>query len=385
MFKDIFEFNDLIDEVEKCINDYERRNICNSRYKLTLANGDYVVVDYNDNCLPHLLGINIDYLRSTGFYKGNAFDILKDIIDNSQTLYQRIKNGIINPNYAFSKYIDEKLDNFNNICDINIFNLEFVAKYDSSKSYNTGLEKLNGNYYFAFTDQKNKNYLNILGVKKDPDGKYQPMTNLRFDKEKDNTKEFLDKLLTNQTITIVSKEFKNSIINGCFIDKKSFFYDNENKRKKISILRKYKNNFDCDINISEECIYFIDTTINLAEEKLLIWKVLDKIAESIKDNESININELEEEYVPVKQSLLNLISAYNDSLLRSSLSSNEASISYKKLIEDIRLSKLEITRLESLIQKLEENNKELTDKVSTLSIENTVLKENEQKIRKILG
>ena len=112
MFKDIFSFNDLLDKIERCLNIYENKNIAHTRYKVLLANGDYIEIDYNYNCLAHLLGINIDYLRSTSFYIGNTFDVLEEIINNPDSLYQRMKNGYIYPYNTFSKFIDQKLDNF---------------------------------------------------------------------------------------------------------------------------------------------------------------------------------------------------------------------------------------------------------------------------------
>lgn len=47
-----------------------------------------------------------------------------------------------------------------------MFNMEFVAKYDSSKCYGTNYDKLDGDYYLAFKDPNNSDKISILGIRK---------------------------------------------------------------------------------------------------------------------------------------------------------------------------------------------------------------------------
>ena len=384
MFKDIFAFNDLLDKIERCLNIYENKNIAHTRYKVLLANGDYIEIDYNYNCLAHLLGINIDYLRSTSFYIGNTFDVLEEIINNPDSLYQRMKNGYIDPYNTFSKFIDQKLDNFENITTINMFNMEFVAKYDSSKCYGTNYDKLDGDYYLAFKDPNNSDKISILGIRKNGN-MYYPITNLQFDESSLEYTEFLSRLLVNQTITAISKINRNSIVDFSNIDRKSFYYNNTEKYKKFKLLSRYAENYNCSVDVTQECLFYIDKITNLYDEKKQIWEILNKISIAMQNNIPIDIFKLENEYSYINDSITNLIATYNDSILTGGSSlNNNTSVSYKDLIEKIKILENRVMTLEDLNQKLDEQNQILTGQVSDLSNENMVFRDREQKIRKIL-
>lgn len=384
MFKDIFAFNDLLDKIERCLNICENKNIAHTRYKILLANGDYIEIDYNYNCLAHLLGINIDYLRSTSFYTGNTFEVLEEIINNPDALYQRMKNGYIDPYKTFSKFINQKLDNFENIITINMFNMEFVAKYDNSKCYGSNYDKLDGNYYLVFKVPDNSNKISILGIKKS-DNMYYPITNLQFDEFSLEYTEFLNRLLVNQTITAISKINRNSIVGFSNIDRKSFYYNNIDKYKKFKLLSRYAENYNCSVDVSQECLFYIDKVTNLYEEKKQILEILHKISIAMQDNMPIDIFKLEKEHSYINDSITNLIATYNDFIITGSPSlDNNTSVSYKNLIDKIKSLENRVITLEDLNQKLDEQNKTLTGQVSNLSNENNIFKDKEQKIRKIL-
>ena len=131
---------DILDNVENCLNWYLDNNISNTRYKLLLSNDEKIEIDLSERALPHLLGINIDFLRSTGHYTGGASSILYDILESPNLLFAHIRDGHMQENQIFSKHIDKKLANFKYACSLNVFNIEFIAKYESTKSYVTGEE-----------------------------------------------------------------------------------------------------------------------------------------------------------------------------------------------------------------------------------------------------
>ena len=171
---------DILDNVENCLNWYLDNNISNTRYKLLLSNDEKIEIDLSERALPHLLGINIDFLRSTGHYTGGASSILYDILESPNLLFAHIRDGHMQENQIFSKHIDKKLANFKYACSLNVFNIEFIAKYESTKSYITGEEKLEGDYYIAIRDKINKDKISIIGLKLNKSGLYQPMTNMKF-------------------------------------------------------------------------------------------------------------------------------------------------------------------------------------------------------------
>ena len=47
-----------------------------------MSNDDTINIKFGANNIPHLLGIDINYLKSTGIYQGDAFEILCNIINN---------------------------------------------------------------------------------------------------------------------------------------------------------------------------------------------------------------------------------------------------------------------------------------------------------------
>lgn len=105
----------------------------------------------------------------------------------------------------------------------------------------------------------------------------------------------------------------------------------------------------------------------------------------MQNNIPIDIFKLENEHSYINDSITNLIATYNDSILTGGSSlNNNTSVSYKDLIEKIKILENRVMTLEDLNQKLDEQNQILTGQVSDLSNENMVFRDREQKIRKIL-
>lgn len=236
MFKNIEEYCELIDKIENCLNWFKNKEIDFNRYKMYLSNGEMIEIDYDLNCLPHLLGININFLRSTGLYKGSSIEILQSIIDNPNHLYNQFTNGHMRKTNVFSDYIDQKLNNFQNICNINIFDIEFIVKYQSDKNYASGNQKLDGEYYIAY---KKDNAISIIGLKQNDNGLYSPITNLEYDEYSEEYHKFLSQLLTNQSLTSVKLLQKNFLNTDGTIARQKFFYNNKEKLTKLKTLNRY--------------------------------------------------------------------------------------------------------------------------------------------------
>ncbi len=109
---DANKYLDILDSIESCLNWYFDNNLSSTRYKLFLSNSERIEIDLGERSLPHLLGVNTDFLRSTGSYTGNASTILEDILNNPNSLLSRINNGYMNENQIFSRHIEKKLSNF---------------------------------------------------------------------------------------------------------------------------------------------------------------------------------------------------------------------------------------------------------------------------------
>lgn len=78
-----------------------------------------------------------------------------------------------------------------------------------------------------------------------------------------------------------------------------------------------------------------------------------------------------------------LIGTHNDSLLKEN-TDNKNTLSYTELITSLKSLKEDIEKKDSLIKKLEDNNKELIDRNQILEEENNGLKDKVEKIRSIV-
>lgn len=96
---------DILDKIENCLDWYFDNDMPNTRYKLFLSNNDRLEIDFGERALSHLLGVNINYLRSTGHYIGGSSSILDDILKNPKLLLSRIKDGYIKEEQVFSNIL----------------------------------------------------------------------------------------------------------------------------------------------------------------------------------------------------------------------------------------------------------------------------------------
>lgn len=374
---------DILDKIENCLDWYFDNDMPNTRYKLFLSNNDRLEIDFGERALSHLLGVNINYLRSTGHYIGGSSSILDDILKNPKLLLSRIKDGYIKEEQVFSKHIDKKLANFKNICILNVFNIEFIVKYESEKSYITGEDKLEGDYYIVTKDKLNKDKISIIGLKLNKNGLYQPMTNMQFEEYSDEYRKFFNQVLKGQTITIAQTLIKNVIDDYGNLSQNKYFYDTSQKIGKIKNIKRYAEEYKAIINVSEDCIFYIDKVQNLYDEKNKTIEIIKEITDKISSNCVIDAVKLDSKYGDIPNYLLNLIGSHNDSLSKKDSDKNNNE-SYTELITSLKTAKADIEKKDILIKKLDDNNKELIDRNQILEEENNILKDKVEKIRAII-
>lgn len=285
-------------------------------------------------------------------------------------------------NNVFSDYIDKKLNNFQNICDINIFNIEFIVKYQSDNSYISGNQKLDGDYYIAY---KKDDVISIMGLRKNDDGLYRPITNLEFNPDSDEYEKFLNQLLTNQSLTSVQTLLRNFISEDGTIERKKFFYNSKDKISRLKTLNRYADKYNASVNTNYDSIFYITKVENLLKEKNKFFDTLKEITTLMDKKAFIDATKLENKYDFLEEDLLSLISTYNNNLNGNSTGDNTSSNSYKNLILELREAKEKIEKQDALIEKLNKNNKTLTENNKILEEENKNYQEKEQKIRTILG
>ena len=149
-----YKLSELFDKIDKLLqsyfekeddyNFYEKDNfehktdLSKKSYLMFLSNGDRIRVKIPKTSIPHLLGINTEYLKSTGLYKGmNSYEIMLDFIKNSNEAFQKHESGIINLDKILSPYINKKLDSLIENLNINTNCCEMICKYDRGKTYHS--------------------------------------------------------------------------------------------------------------------------------------------------------------------------------------------------------------------------------------------------------
>ena len=387
----IEEFYNTIDKIENCLNYYENKDYDATKYELDLASGDHIFLKFNASNIPHLLGINIDALRSTGIYKGTAYETLWDIVNNPSRLYDLFRKGIIYPNQVFSDYTNEKLDNFRSICGMRIFDLEFVVKYKKDKNLKSN-EPLYDGYYFGYL--KN-NKLSVVGFTLNENSNtYNPITSLSFEQYSDEYNHFLKRLLTNQTLTIVDTMKRKTYTDYSQYEKQTYYYQNHDKISFLRNSKRYAETHNATVDTINSNIFYVEKVMSLNDEKRLISEVINNISEKIESGKIVDARQLQNNYdYPINDFILSLISAHNDSLIKRKKDNkdnddinndNNLEYSYKEIIEDYNKCKQELERIENLKVRLEEQNQKLVEQLSSVKDENKELKDEREQIKKIL-
>ena len=88
-------FDEIIAKLQECVNVYKRRKGSNYSYNLILSDSTTLRYNFNEKYIPHLLGVNIEYLKSNNLCrKETAFEILEEFLNNSFNIFNKLaENG----------------------------------------------------------------------------------------------------------------------------------------------------------------------------------------------------------------------------------------------------------------------------------------------------
>ena len=64
------EFDTIIDKIRVNVELYEKC-LTEVQYKIFLANKKVIDINYDKECIPHILGIDMDFLRNLNIYREN--------------------------------------------------------------------------------------------------------------------------------------------------------------------------------------------------------------------------------------------------------------------------------------------------------------------------
>lgn len=371
------EFDELVEKMSECLEWHEKKNFKDKVYNLLLDNGDKLKISFSNSSVAHLLGIDTEYLKTTGLFKDNSHDILKQVCNDSYRLYNMVRGGHITFDNFISDFAYEKVNGFKNICGIDLYNIEFICKYSKENSYITGYQQLEGDYYIAY---KTDNGLFVIGFKKNGEY-YYPMTNRFIDLNDEESRKFLNVLLTNQNITMAT--YSNLYFRSTKSSGPNLYVDYIKKASVVRQLKYYSKKYDVNVDVSTGYSYVIEKLLQKFDSNSNMYPMLNKIFEYIGKRVKINIDKIEKQFGELPEEMLQLINSYNESLdndINAALSEHTKSV----ISERDRLSEenqRHIKELEELKTELL-NIKALNTQLQT---ENDEYRQREESIKRVLG
>ena len=364
----------LFEEIQEIINFIELSQYQNRRYRLyTASTNNNINYSVPNDTIAHLLGIDTNYLMSTGIFKSTySFDLLKEMCENAYRINKLYNEGIINYDQLFSPFIYNKIEGFRENIKMNANETELICKYNPERTYISDVVTEKYDYIMVKKYQNGK--IGILGLVK-KHNYYVPMSNQLFDSFED-AEETLRKYLKNQEITILTGI--NAFNTFSEYDKTVSLYPDE-KEIKVENALKYVDAFDCTLDVTKEVKFLLQNAkksrINHFEDSDLI----NIIVNSIKSKKLIDVELFRD------TNLSKIIEAFNDHLCETQMSTNTSvELSYSDM-------KKELLELREIAKKFKEendelvkNNLELNEKVTTLDDKLNRYVDAEEKILEIV-
>ena len=361
------EFDKIVEMIKENVELYENY-LCNIKYTLFLASGTNINIKYDISNVPHLLGLNLDYLRMLNCYSAkNSYELLQAFIKDSFSAYKKANNVTS----IFSEYVIDKNIIFSNNLKINLENIVAVVEYKKERVYGISeIEKPCDCYLIQRTPKKDA-YI-MLGFAKN-ENNYVPQTSQILDLTIEKDQENLKNILYKQSITFCSGlRYQN----GYSVPQNFSLYPN-NKAEVMTKLKKFAEKFDSEISVANDYSYLLkhlgEVKSNSKSQKENLHIISSKIAAGV----IVDIDLFED----LDEELIEIINSYNNSLTKDS---SENSFLYSDLSQSYR----ELKALTDLLQKenmeLKMENTEKEQRISELEQENTELKELKQKMITLL-
>lgn len=383
-----YELSEIFDKIDKLLQRYfdkeneynfdekdeeERRNdLSKKSYLMFLSNGERIKIKIPKSSIPHLLGINTEYLKSTGLYKGmNSYEIMLDFIKNSNEAFQKHESGIINLDKILSPYINKKLDSLIENLNINTNCCEMICKYDRGKTYGYSADFDDMSYLIL--QKKNEKYY-VLKLAMSEDGTCFPMSNQVFNSYEE-CKENLSSYLIYQELTLLNNlwvYYNNSIIG-------KFYILEYERRERLEKLKKLSEDFECTPNIIADFIFSLKIRDDKRQGNIRTSNIIEKLCDCIKNKKVFDISLTNVE----QEDILKIIETYNDSLFSEITASTDNSYS------DLQTKN---KNLEKEVERLRLENKSLSDTVNyrdeelnEIKTQNNELREDINKVKGIFS
>lgn len=383
-----YKLSELFDKIDKLLqsyfekeddyNFYEKDNfehktdLSKKSYLMFLSNGDRIRVKIPKTSIPHLLGINTEYLKSTGLYKGmNSYEIMLDFIKNSNEAFQKHESGIINLDKILSPYINKKLDSLIENLNINTNCCEMICKYDRGKTYGYSADFDDMSYLIL--QKKNEKYY-VLKLAMSEDGTCFPMSNQVFNSYEE-CQEALSSYLIYQELTLLNNLF--IYYNNSTVGK--FPILERDRKQKLENLKKLSEDFECTPNIIADFIYSLKIRDDKRQGNIRTSNIIEILCDCIKNKKVFDISLTNVD----QEDILKIIETYNDSLFSEITASTDNSYSDLQN-ENISLKK-EIERLRLENKSLSETVNYRDEELNEVKTQNNELREDINKVKGIFS
>ena len=383
-----YKLSELFDKIDKLLqsyfgkeddyNFYEKDNfehktdLSKKSYLMFLSNGDRIRVKIPKTSIPYLLGINTEYLKSTGLYKGmNSYEIMLDFIKNPNEAFQKHESGIINLDKILSPYINKKLDSLTENLNINTNCCEMICKYDRGKTYGYSADFDDMSYLIL--QKKNEKYY-VLKLAMSEDGTCFPMSNQVFNSYEE-CKENLSSYLIYQELTLLNNlwvYYNNSTVG-------KFSILEWDRKQKLEKLKKLSEDFECTPNIIADFIYSLKIRDNKRQGNIRTSNIIEILCDCIKNKKVFDISLTNVD----QEDILKIIETYNDSLFSEITASTDNSYSDLQN-ENISLKK-EIERLRLENKSLSETVNYRDEELNEVKTQNNELREDINKVKGIFS
>lgn len=359
--------------IQDIIEYFEQIKCDKNKNIIFLGNGERLNLQIPKECIAHLLGINTNYLTSLGYFKNtNSYYLLKELSENAYTINNMHNKGIIDYDKLFSPFVEEKIKSFKDNIKINIFETELVVKYNIERTYGVTERQEKCDYIIVKKSNNNWNVLQLIKNTYSSSFDYFiPMSNQVFE-DYGEMIEYLKPVVKNQEITLLSGVLlKNDY------SQKNYTLTVDNFITKIKNIQKYKEIFDCSIDVNNIFEFSLNET---KKHTSIIWETKNLITQIV---EYINKGKIIDIDVPKDSDLTTLIDAFNN-FIYSKNSSNTEELSYTILKAELDELRKKTITLQSQIDSLLVANETLRDENETLKSENDDFKDTNEKILTLL-
>lgn len=349
-----------------------KTDLSKKSYLVFLSNGERIKIKIPKSSIPHLLGINTEYLKNTGLYRNmNSYEVMLNFIKSSNEALKKHESGIINLDNVLSPYINEKIDALIENLNINTNYCEMVCKYDKGKTFGYSADFDDMSYLIL--QKKNEKYY-VLKLAKAQDGTYFPMSNQVFNSYAE-CQEALSSYLIYQELTLLNNLF--IYYNNSTIGK--FPILEWDRKQKLENLMKLSNDFGCTPNVIADFIYSLKIRDDKRQGNIRTSNIIEILCDCIKNKKVFDISLTNVD----QEDILRIIETYNDSLFSEITTSTDNSYSDLQN-ENISLKK-EIERLRLENKSLSETVNYRDEELNEVKTQNNELREDINKVKGIFS